>query len=121
LALSALACKILLPLALLLSLPTVVAMSDKQPFPDNTFKVFSDFVIQNFSSRISLATILLVLFSLTENSDLLNLHGHLKNPQVQGERNETSSGWIKTLARALEDRLGSDTRTLLKHKEIPQD
>src|SRR6266511_6411958 len=30
------------------------------------------------------------------------------------------SGWIKSLARALEDRLGSDTRTLMKHKEIPQ-
>ncbi len=99
----------------------MVAMSDKQPFPDITFKVFSDFVIQDFSSWISLATILLVLFSLTENPDLLNLHGHQKNPQVQGERNETSSGWIKTLARALEDRLGNDARTLLKHKEIPQD
>ncbi len=121
LALSGLACKISVPLALLLSLPSVVAKSDMQPFPDITFKVFSDFVTQNFSSQVSLATVLLVLFSLTENSDLLNLHGHQKNPQVQGERKEMFSGWIKTLARALEDRLGSGAKTLLKHREILQD
>jgi len=58
---------------------------------------------------------------LTENPDLLNLHGRQQNPYIQGERKETSSGWIKILARALEDQLGSDARTLVKHKEIPQD
>ena len=121
LALSGLACKISVPLALLLSLPSVVAKSDMQPFPDITFKVFSDFVTQNFSSQVSLATVLLVLFSLTENSALLNLHSRQKNPQVQGERKEMFSGWIKTLARALEDCLGSGAKTLLKHREIPQD
>jgi len=80
LALSALTCKILVPLALLLSLPTVVATPNTQSFPDITFKVFSDFVTQNFSSQVSLATVLLVLFTLTENPDLLNLHGRQKNP-----------------------------------------
>ncbi len=73
----------------------MVAKSDTQPFPDITFKVFGDFVTQNFSSRVSLATVLLVLFSLTDNSDLLNLHARQKNPHVQGERKEMSSGWIK--------------------------
>ena len=48
------------------------------------------------------------------------MHGHQKNPRIQGERKETSSGWIKILARALEDCLGSDAKTLMKHKEIPQ-
>ena len=120
LALSALTCQFLVPLALLLSLPTVVATSDMQPFPNISFQVFNDFVTQNFSSRVSLATVLLVLFTLTENPDLLNLHGHQKNPRIQGERKETSSGWIKILARALEDCLGSDAKTLMKHKEIPQ-
>jgi len=76
----------------------VVATSDMQPFPNIPFHVFSDFVTQNFSSRVSLATVLLVLFTLTENPDLLNLHGRQKNPHVQGERKETSSGWIKILA-----------------------
>ena len=117
----ALSLKNLVPLVLLLSLPTVTAMSDVQPFPDITFKVFGDFVTQNFSSRVSLATVLLVLFSLTDNTDLLNLHSRQKNPHVQGERKDTSSGWIKTLARAVEDRLGTDAKTLMKHKEIPQD
>ena len=55
-------------------LPTVAAMPTQDHFPDVTFKVFSEFVIQNFSSQVSLATVLLVLFSLTENPDLLNLH-----------------------------------------------
>ena len=99
----------------------MVATPDMQPFPDITFKIFSDFVFQNFSSRVSLATVLLVLFSLTENPDLLNLHSRQQNPYIQGERKETSSGWIKILARALEDQLESDARTLVKHKEIPQD
>ena len=66
-----------------------------QPFRDITFKIFSDFVFQNFSSRVSLATVLLVLFSLTENPDLLNLHGRQQNPYIQGERKETSSGGSK--------------------------
>ena len=78
LVLSALTCKILVPLALLLSLPTVVATSNMQSFPDITFKVFSNFVAQNFSSWVSLAKVLLVLFSLIENPDLLNLHGRQK-------------------------------------------
>jgi hypothetical protein len=109
-----------MPLALLSCLPTVTAMPEVQPFPDISFKVFSDFVNQNFSSQVSLATVLLVLFSLTENSDLLNLHNRQKHPYILGERKETASGWIKTLARAIEDHLGAAAKTLLKRKEIPQ-
>jgi len=121
LAFCALNSRLLVLVVLLFSLSTVIATPDMQPFRDITFKIFSDFVSQNFSSQVSLATVLLVLFSLTENPDLLNLHGHQQNPYIQGERKETSSGWIKILARALEDQLGSDARTLVKHKEIPQD
>ena len=61
-------------MVLLLCLPTVVASSGQQSFPNITLKVFNDFVSQHLSSRVSLATVLLVLFSLTENPDLLNLH-----------------------------------------------
>jgi len=71
-------------LALLLCLPTVAAMPNQDPFPDVTFKVFNEFVTQNFSSRISLATVLLVLFSLTENPDLLNLHCQQKKSFCTG-------------------------------------
>ena len=95
-------------------------MPTQDPFPDVTFKVFSKFVTQNFSSQVSLATVLLVLFSLTENPDLLNLHSRQKRSYVQGEKNQTTSGWMKSLARALEERLGSKAKTLIKHKELPQ-
>lgn len=66
----------------------MAATSDMQTFPDITFKVFSDFITQNFSSKVSLATVLLVLFSMTENPDLLNLHARQKNPRVQGEKSK---------------------------------
>ena len=92
LALSSLTGNFPMLLALLLCLPTVAAMPDQHPFPDITFKVFNEFVTQNFSSRVSLATVLLVLFSLTENTDLLNLHGQQINPYLQGEKKQTISG-----------------------------
>ena len=120
LALSSLTCNFLMLLVPLLCISTVAAMPTQDPFPDVTFKVFSEFVAQNFSSRVSLATVLLVLFSLTENPDLLNLHGQQKRPYVQGEKNQTTSGWMNSLARALEKCLGSTTKTLMKHKELPQ-
>ena len=104
----------------LLCISNVTAMPTEDPFPDITFKVFSEFVTQNFSSRVSLATVLLFLFSLTENPDLLNLHGRQKRSFVQGEKNKTTSGWMKSLARALEERLGGKAKTLMKHKELPQ-
>ena len=79
---------------ILLHLPTVVSSSENQPFPDITFNVFSDFISQHFSSRVSLATVLLVLFSLTENPDLLNLHSRQKTSLLQGENKQSTSGWI---------------------------
>jgi hypothetical protein len=88
-------------MVILLYLPIVAASSEQQSFPDITFKVFNDFVSQHFSSRVSLATVLLVLFSLTENPDLLNLHSCQKMPLLHGENKQSTSGWIKALARAL--------------------
>ena len=58
--------------------------------------------------------------AITENPDLLNLHGQQKRPYMQGEKNQTTSGWMNSLARALEECLGSTTKTLMKHKELPQ-
>ena len=104
----------------LLCISTVTAMPTQDPFPDVTFKIFSEFVTQNFSSRVSLATVLLVLFSLTENPDLLNLHSQQKKSFVQGEKKQTISGWMKSFVRALEKRLGDKAKTLMRHKELPQ-
>jgi len=55
-------------------LPVVSAMPDMGQFPNISFKVFSQFVQENFSSRITLSQVLLVLFTITDNPDLLNLH-----------------------------------------------
>jgi len=35
----------------------IAAAAELDPFPDVTFKVFSDFISNNFSSKISLATV----------------------------------------------------------------
>ena len=65
-------------------LPAVSAMPERD-FPDITFKVFSGFIKENFSSHITLSTVLLVLFSLTDNTDLLNLHAQQQNPTCKAE------------------------------------
>jgi hypothetical protein len=108
-------------LVILLSLPIVAASSEQQSFPDITFKVFNDFVSQHFSSRVSLATVLLGLFSLTENPDLHNLHSRQKTSLLHGENKQSTSGWIKALACALTEQLGRDTKTLFKHNTLSKD
>jgi len=97
-------------------LPMVSAAPDHNPYSDITFQAFSQFVVQNFSSKVSLATVLVVLFTTTSNPDLLNLHARQQNP-VQGERGQTISGWIKALARALEEKLGDNVDRLFKQSE----
>ena len=92
----------------------VAANMDQQPFPNIPFKVFKDFVSQNFSSNVFLTTVLLVLFSLTENPDLLNLHSLQNNPLFEGGKRQGSSGWIKCLARAVEQHRA---KTLLKQNK----
>jgi len=59
---------------LVASIPLVCAAPQTQPFPDIPFHNFSDFISKTFSSKVSLATVLLVLFSMTENPELLSLH-----------------------------------------------
>ena len=85
-------------------LPVVSAKPEFDKFPDITFKVFSDFVQQQFGKDVSLATVLIVLFSLTSNPDLLSLHARQQHPK-QGEIRQPMSGWIKVLSSALLDRL----------------
>ena len=92
----------------------VSAQPDLDNFPDVTFKVFSNFVQQQFAEDVSLATVLIVLFSLTSNPDLLGLHARQQHSRVQGERRQSLSGWIKVLCQALQSRLGEATDTLLQ-------
>jgi hypothetical protein len=87
-------------------IPGVSASAPQAPFPDIPFRLFSDFVHHNFNSDISLATVLAVLFTVTSNPNVLNLHARQQHPKAQGEVRQMNSSWIKGLAHALEDRLG---------------
>ena len=92
-------------------LPVVSAAPNDDLFSGITFRAFSKFVEQHFSSRISLTTVLVVLFTMTNNSDLLNLHARQQHP-LSDERLQIISGWLKALARALDGKLGQDTDQL---------
>ena len=98
-------------------LPIAAAHSDFDEFPDITFKVFSDFVQQQFGRDVSLATVLIVLFSLTSNSDLLGLHARQQYAKADKEIRQPLSGWLRALAEALWSRLGDQADTLLQKKE----
>ena len=87
------------PLMVLLFLcPGAFAMQKEHAFPDITFKAFNAFVEQNFSSKITLTTVLMLLFTITENTDLLNLHQWQQNPQLSDKKWVDLSSWIKSLA-----------------------
>jgi hypothetical protein len=94
-------------------LPGVSALPE-QDFPDITFKVFNDFVKDNFSSKVTLSTVLLVLFSLTDNPELLSLHAKQQNPTAKGENAVHVSAWMKALVCGLIERLGEKSDSLLK-------
>ena len=79
-------------------LPIANASQVTSPFPDIPFKTFSQFINQNFSSKTSLPTVMILLFSLTENPDLLNLHAGQQYVKCQEEKENLVSGWIKALA-----------------------
>ena len=102
----------------LIFLPGVTALSDKATFPDLPFKIFNKFIKENFAAEITLSQVLLVLFTLTENPDLLNLHARQKNPKYEGETHSSLTGWIKCLACGLEEKLGRDKDKLFYNQNI---
>lgn len=100
-----------LPVLLFLSLlPVCAASSPTSPFPSIPFRIFSSFVEQTLSPNIPLATVLLILLSLVENTDLLNLHHRQKHPLYSGEYQSTApTAWMKAFARALSRRCPLDS------------
>ncbi|KAF8805805.1 hypothetical protein BYT27DRAFT_7224681 [Phlegmacium glaucopus] len=81
-------------------------------FPSIAFKDFSDFILGNFGPTISLSTVITLLLSMTNNTELLSLH--FKQAKKGG-----SAAWIKCLARAIKEQLGSDTtKTLFSASEL---
>ena len=99
-------------------LPVAYASQVESPFPDIPFRQFSEFISQNFSSKISLSTVLVILFSLTENPDLLNLHARQQYVRCQEENKIQLSGWIKGLACALKKQVDENQRRPLKMKKV---
>lgn len=87
----------------------VHASHNQEPFPDITFGVFSKFIIENFTGDISLVTVLTMLFTLTNNPDILNLHARQQKPTLNRERSQILSGWMKALTRALKDKVGEES------------
>ena len=103
---------VLWALLFLATLPTTSALPNESAFPNISFSKFNFFVQKNFSSDVSLATVLMVLFTLTNNPGLLSLHARQQNPEVSGENKVEITGWIKGLARALHEKLAAQVVTL---------
>jgi hypothetical protein len=94
-----------------------VSASAQQSFPNISFSDFAHFVENNFSSKISLAAVLTILFTLTNNVDTLNLHGRQQISREQNESCKNVTGWIKCLAQVLEDKLDDSSDHLFKKSE----
>jgi hypothetical protein len=99
----------------------VHAAQTETSFPDITFSAFNQIIQSTFGSNISLATVLTLLFTITENVDLLNLHFRQQHPQFQGENKTRTTGWLIALSRALIDRLGSTASSLYDDDEKEDD
>lgn len=100
-------------------MPGVFAIPQSANFPDINFNVFSEFIQETFGSNISLATVLALLFTLTENPELLTLHAWQQNPVFPDERQVIATRWIKSLARAVLWRFKDNTKSLFKEREFP--
>ncbi len=101
-------------------LPVAAAKGEK-PFPNVKFKVFSKFVEDNFSSTITLSTVLMILFTVTENVDLLNLHFRQRSGEGSGENSTAATGWIRCLGHALNVRLQETGSHMLKRSDLQSD
>ena len=88
-------------------IPVVSAAPNHGALSNITFRTFAEFIEENFSSTVSLATVLVTLFTISDNSDLLNLHSRMQHPKM-GEHGQTITAWIKTLACALKEKLGEN-------------
>jgi hypothetical protein len=89
-----------------------MASPQSAPFPDIVFKDFIDFIISNFGHKISLPTVIMVLLSMTNNTELLSLHFK----QDKGGSRATS--WIKCLSRAILEQLRSDDADTFSESEL---
>ena len=95
----------------------MTSSQDQAAFPDIPFQLFAGFVEQNFSTEVSLTTVLTVLFTLTNNPDLLSLHARQQTRHFPEEQSQKVSGWMKALSYALKERLDDATNSLFQRSE----
>jgi hypothetical protein len=93
-------------IAALAFLPQAAALPEMMPFPDIAFGEFSQVIQEHFDSGISLASVLCILFSITENPELLALHARQQKGRYEGENSITVTAWIKCLSQSIQDKLG---------------
>ena len=103
------------------NVPVTFALPDQHPFPDISFNIFSNFIQQSLGSSVSLSTVLVLVFSILENPECFSLHARQQCPKYPGEKKSVASGWIKHLARAIQDKLGSAMAGLLRPQDISED
>jgi hypothetical protein len=96
---------------------TPTAATDANPLANIPFSTLAAFIEDNFSSKITIATVLTLISSLLENTDLLNLHARQQHPRYPEEARQQTSGWMKALARCLDNRLAEHTPTLFQKSE----
>ncbi len=64
----------------------------------------------------------MLLFTITENTDLLNLHARQKNPQFLYKQKRDSSPWMTCLSHTIQRQTNQKKlKTLFKKKEVPED
>ena len=103
-------------------IPPVYA--SQRDFPNISFQSFSPFISSTFHHDISLETVLFLLFSLTENTDLLNLHSRQQQKLYPSERGKLFTGWMIALVNALHDHLDEETTShlfLISDQEYDRD
>jgi len=96
----------------LIFIPHVMASPQSGPFPSVAFKDFSNFILGHFGPAISLPTVIMLLLSMTNNTELLSLH-------FKQDRRGGTTSWIRCLSRAIKEQLGDDvTKTLFSDFEL---
>lgn len=88
-------------------IPPVYA--SQRDFPNISFRSFSFFISSTFHPDISLSTVLFLVFSLTENTDLLNLHSRQQQQIYPSERTIKYTGWMSALVNAILNQLDEET------------
>ncbi|KAH6873784.1 hypothetical protein BKA70DRAFT_1240949 [Coprinopsis sp. MPI-PUGE-AT-0042] len=96
-------------------LPLALGHPTTSPYPDIPFSTFSAFILSTFDPKISLASVMIILSSVLENPELLNLHFRRILPLVGQEQGSTA--WMEHFASQLAKRFPAKTPLLLRHSE----